>query len=146
MGDGKNMNAYFIPLEVSNFEPLASILEEKLHVLTEITQSFSNSLWIQGEENELYIKSHVPNRLVIARILVTNQRKGIGTSVLTWLEQYALNEGFEEIMIESSLTVEMNNFAEKHGFEPDLNSGLYVDGFFYGNWIKSLNSVNKQLF
>lgn len=135
------MNISFIPLATVDFKPLVDLLKRKTDDNFEIIQSFSNSLWIRGEEHELYFKSHAANRFVLSRIYIANARRGIGTQILHWMEEYANDHGFEELMIESSLTPEMNAFATKHSFIPLECSGYFIDSFFYGNWIRKCKNA-----
>jgi hypothetical protein len=128
------MKATIIALEKGDFQPLLNLLETLTGDTFEVIQSYQNALWIQGESNELYLKSHFPLKLVIARISIEKARIGIGSEILSWLEGYAVDKGFTSIMIESSLTPDMHGFASKHQFTPLLHTGMEMEGIFMGNW------------
>lgn len=101
-----------------------------------------NRLFIDSAYNELMLRLNTSiKKLVIARIGFKNTRKGYGTKLLSYLKDYAENNGYEAIVIESVQTEEAFSFAIKNGFEkvpnPALN-GINLD-FFFGDLILNLN-------
>lgn len=101
-----------------------------------------NRLFIDSAYNELMLRLNTSiKKLVIARIGFKNTRKGYGTKLLSYLKDYAENNGYVAIVIESVQTEEAFSFAIKNGFEkvpnPALN-GINLD-FFFGDLILNLN-------
>ena len=122
----------------NDFQELKEMLEEAGGEELEVWVSMGR-LFMNGLDTELMLRfDQINNKLYIARIKVRNKRRGIGTFVLKWLEDYATKNGYTTIIIESTTTREINRFAEKHGFKPNKLTGIEEDGEFFGNWEKVL--------
>lgn len=127
-----------IEINKGTFEPLELLLNNLTNDKFETRQPYGKGLWYQGNENELYLKTHPNRTLVISRIAFKKKRSGIGTNVLNQLVKLAKENGFNSIVFESTLTREMNNFCRKHNFKKVEHQGSYLNGEFYGNYIKAI--------
>lgn len=122
----------------NDFQELKEMLEEACGEELEVWVSMGR-LFMNGLDTELMLRfDQINNKLYIARIKVRNKRRGIGTFVLKWLEDYATKNGYTTLIIESTTTHEINRFAEKRGFKPNKLTGIEEDGEFFGNWEKVL--------
>jgi GNAT superfamily N-acetyltransferase len=123
---------------IEDFNSLKKILEDDSQETLEMWED-KGRLFIDGIEAQLMVRLiHYTKSLVIAKIVVRNRRTGVGTQILNWLKEYAINNGFESITIESTTTPEINRFAEKHGFEPVEGNYFKMDGEIYGNYLLKL--------
>lgn len=125
-----------VPLEAEALHPLQEIIEKADDTILYPECNFGNIMYLaENQLTELYLKSTPLNQLIIARIMLKNQRIGTGTKILEFLKSFAKNNGFTSIVIESTLTSAINHFALKHGFTPQYNLGFKgEDNEFYGNY------------
>lgn len=107
-----------LQIPLSDFDDLVQMLRDIYdnHELKAI-QCWGSTFWITNGDLDLYFR-FLPHRLTIARIDVgkNRMRQGIGTRILEWFKTYCAEHQIREIVIESVLTVECENFAIKHGF------------------------------
>lgn len=127
-----------IKLKREDFIELHHLLTKRTGDRFEIEESAFGGIWFSGLENELFLKSNYGKSLVISRIHFEKKRSGIGTDTFFWLKNWAKQQDFNKIIIESTLTIEMNRFAEKHGFEKIEHQGIIINGEFFGNYELSL--------
>lgn len=141
-----SMNTEKLVLKSIDFTPLKTMLEKETGDTFTINEAAFGGLWFTGSnsENELYLKSHFGKTLVISRISFVKQRSGIGTKVLAFLLAYAQQHQAYAILIESTLTSEMNQFAKKHAFLPVEHQGMWMDGEFFGNYLYMLDEKGEQ--
>lgn len=127
----------FKKLSIEDFNEIKDILEKDSEgdVITHIP--YNRYVWFSGGYGvELYLKCS-RDELIISRINLNNKRSGIATKILKLLKEYAINNNFKSIVVESTLTKEMNHFCLKHNFEPQFLGGagcFAQDGEFYGNY------------
>lgn len=101
-------------------------------------------LFVQGEESELLLRFNpLLKKLVIARIEFKHKRQGYGTAFLEVLKEYAKNNDYSCIELESIMTKEASYFALKHGFKQKGIHGLDKDSEFYFMNNYELNIQNK---
>ena len=93
---------------------------------------------LESETNEFMLRLSNKHFLTVARISFLHQRNGFGTKVLEWLKAYGIKNGYENIMFESVLTIEMKTFLVKNGFEL-----LYPNSI---NWILPVKSGSSEGF
>ncbi|WP_047153408.1 GNAT family N-acetyltransferase [Aneurinibacillus tyrosinisolvens] len=111
------------------FSGLVSILENNadeiihIRVYDEYRFAFINDLG----EIRLSCMISEDNEFVVRKIEFENQRTGTGTQVLYWLKDFAKNNGYKSIWLESAITDASRQFAEKHGF--DNTTGADPDNY-----------------
>lgn len=99
-----------------DFSTLVELFKEDAGVTPEYWISF-NRLFISTGVNEFILRINESTKeLVISRIEVNKKEKGIGKETLEFLKQYAMNNGYEKIIIDSSQSVDMREFAYQNGF------------------------------
>lgn len=104
-------------LDKQQFIKLVNIFEEDAGTTTNYWSQYNN-FFIKSEFNELMIRvNNYSKELTIARISVQKQRNGVATKTLNFLKQYARENGFEKIIIESAFTEEIKSFASKNRFK-----------------------------
>ena len=125
-------------LDINRFYELKSILEQDSNEELDIWESMGR-LFINGMNSKLMIRfNNYMNTITIAKIALKNKKVGIGTRILQWIEDFAKQNNYNTIIIESTTTHEINQFAIKHGFKPIQHQGMYYEGEFFGNWEKCL--------
>lgn len=125
-------------VDVNEFNELKVILEEDSGEHLEMWEDMRR-IFIDGSEAQLMLRlNYNVKTLVIARILVRSQHRGVGTKVLNWLKDYAKRNNYEFIMIESTTTPEINRFAEKYGFKVIEEQCFSYCGEKYGNYLLKL--------
>lgn len=125
-------------INLSGFNELKEIMEKDAGEDLQIRECLRR-VWIEGTNSRIMLRLNEFNStLVIANIIVNNKKIGVGTSILKWLKSYAASNRYSAIVIESTTTKEINNFARKHNFEPVEFNGTFFRGEFYGNWILHL--------
>lgn len=121
----------------SDFEEIKEIMQKLDNTKVSIVfNSLFNTIWLQGDsglESEIYLKIYV-DKLVIARMGFNNRHKGIGTEMLRLLKDYAKKNNLKSVMVESTLTKEMNNFCRKYGFKPVEHQCHEYNGDIFGNY------------
>lgn len=109
-----------------------SITKEQLSQLEKTLQSDSespvnyhqmhNNHFFDSLDNELMIRDNVESHIktmTIARIAVNHKRIGVATNLINQIEKIAKENGAKFLVIESILTDEMLNLADKLGFKSD---------------------------
>lgn len=99
-----------------DFSTLVELFKEDAGATPEYWVSF-NRFFISSGVNEFILRiNEFTKELIISRIEVNKKEKGIGKETLEFLKQYALKNGFEKIVIDSSQSNEMREFAFQNGF------------------------------
>lgn len=80
--------------------------------------------------------------LVLFAVQATRQRRGIGSTVLLWLEAVARANGSRRIRVEARReNVAARNFYNEHGYhERTINKAMYgdtVDGICLEKWLRT---------
>ena len=109
-----------------------AITKEQLSQLEKTLQSDSespvnyhqmyNNHFFDSLDNELMIRDNVETHIktmTIARIAVNHKGIGVATNLINQIEKIAKENGAKFLVIESILTDEMLNLADKLGFESD---------------------------
>lgn len=134
-------------VDPAEFVPVAKILKGDTNARIHIgLEPGGNKIFINCKhvrpELMLRFRDYEPRVIVIARIYIANEHKGIGTAVLNELEEYGVNHNYEQIQLEHTSSVAICNFAQKHGFRPiPTDSPLsprWKDGVYYGDWFLNL--------
>lgn len=117
------MNQLKKEAKMEDFQKMIDIFEEDLGApLTfkniDMHRLFLNGQKENGETNELMLRINpLMNKVVIARINFVHERAGYGTRLLEVIKEYAKDNNFEIIQVESVLSESMQSFLIKHGFE-----------------------------
>lgn len=74
-------------------------------------------------------------RLTISLVHITNARQGIMSKILAVLIDFCKLNKIKNLVAECVETKEMVNFCKKHGFTPDSNSTMEIDGVLIGDYI-----------
>ena len=97
---------------------IKKILETKEHVRIQISD-LDREVWFydKGGVTELrLLLSRDGKQLIISRVFLIQKRQGTMTEILKILKSYCKQEGIPEIIVQSILTKDMENFCHKHGF------------------------------
>jgi hypothetical protein len=103
----------------------------------------SGNVGAKSKKFDLYLRLFVGegywpnNTLVIARIAFHSQRKGHGTDLLQYLNNYAIQSGYENIGIES-VNVNSAAFGNRYGFSPWAGHNCVINCKFL---TKNINGV-----
>lgn len=77
----------------------------------------NSKIFIGDNTPELYLYSSYDDLLVIVRIILKNQRQGMGTKIINTIVEYAKEKGFRGVKIENASTEAMHNLAIKLEFK-----------------------------
>ena len=124
--------------------------EENVAILKEILENSEeikvicgkemSGIWLHDEAFEMELRLLLLGniRLIISRVQFIHRRRGTMTKIYQALEQFCRDNGIQEIFVQCVLTIEMANWCLKNGFEVIPSSGIEMDGFISGDYIKKL--------
>lgn len=133
----KNINTRALSFEINYLQRiLKNILINKVHLkkeklFTRITNYKNHSIiFIETKKplNELYIKlikSENKNEIIIARIIIANNKNGIGTELLKRICKFGKKYNYKIITFDSP-NLECEKFMKKIGFNPDISWSIKI--------------------
>lgn len=126
-------------LNTEDYTELIEIAQSLSPQKVEVWVSFKN-LYIRSESIDIMIRNNSwgnNRQLVLARIYLKEQRKGSGTKIIKWLENFAKENEINLVKIESIESQEMLNLALKLGYTIE-NNYCGPDEFLFQNYIKTV--------
>lgn len=112
--------------EKKDFELLIKLMEYDSKYTMRVGIS-TNKLFLMTSRNELILEFNSSEKeIIVKKILIYNQRKGIGSYIIDFLKKYMKQKGYTKLTLLHAQYYDMKCFAEKLGFED-----AYTDDFRY---------------
>lgn len=122
----------------NDFENFIQLLNEDLDI--RVGSIMYEKIFIEnGNGTDLYIKYFPEKTITISRISFTEQRKGLGTTLLKRCKEICKEKNFNKIVIECALTPEIISFCNKHNFIPIKSRSFECDNKIVGDYELVIN-------